>query len=259
MDIGELIAEINKYKSELERVLSRFIRGSETYNIHPSDDAAYRRKIIEVCDLLHDTLENNSYSVRISNLYEAGLQNYLCSPSYKSIEHIVGELGAVITRLERNPQIVHQRDNSDREKEAPRKCVFIGHGHSAVWREIKDFLVDRLHLEYIEFNRDPSAGKSYKERILEMLNASGFALIVMTAEDETKDGKLRARENVVHEAGPFQGRLGFERAIILREEACEQFSNIHGLVQIPFPHGNPGAAFEEITRTLEREGIIPGA
>jgi predicted nucleotide-binding protein len=43
--------------------------------------------------------------------------------------------------------------------------------------------------------------------------------------------------NVVHEAGLFQGRLGFERAIILLEEGCKSFSNIEGLGQIRFPKG----------------------
>ena len=137
------------------------------------------------------------------------------------------------------------------------KRVFIGHGHSADWKEIKDFVADRLGLEYEEFNRQPSAGKSNKERLEEMLNSSGFAIIIMTAEDETKDGKVRARENVVHEAGLFQGKLGFERAIILREERCEEFSNIEGLVQLQFPRGKIMAVSEEIRRTLEREGLIP--
>lgn len=67
----------------------------------------------------------------------------------------------------------------------------------------------------------------------------------MTGEDEV-DGKLRARENVVHEVGLFQGRLGFGRAIVLLEEGCEEFSNIQGLGQIRFPKGNISAKFEEI-------------
>jgi len=51
-----------------------------------------------------------------------------------------------------------------------------------------------------------------------MMNHAGIALLVLTAEDETADGKEVARQNVVHEAGLFQGRLGFARAIILLEE-----------------------------------------
>jgi predicted nucleotide-binding protein len=89
-----------------------------------------------------------------------------------------------------------------------------------------------------------------------MLEAAAVALIVMTAEDEQRDGKVRARENVVHEAGLFQGRLGFTKAIILLEDGCEEFSNIKGLGHIRFPKGNISACFEEIRRVLEREGLI---
>lgn len=48
-------------------------------------------------------------------------------------------------------------------------------------------------------------------------------------------------------------RLGFERAIILLEEGCAQFSNIHGLTHIAFPKGNLEPAFEKIRQVLERE------
>jgi predicted nucleotide-binding protein len=78
----------------------------------------------------------------------------------------------------------------------------------------------------------------------------------MTGEDEATDGALHARMNVVHEAGLFQGRLGFSRAIILLEVGCEEFSNIHGLGQIRFPKGNIKAVFEDVRQLLEREKIL---
>ena len=78
----------------------------------------------------------------------------------------------------------------------------------------------------------------------------------MTGEDELKDGTLQPRMNVVHEAGLFQGRLGFSRAIILLEQGCEEFSNIQGLGQIRFPKGNIKAVFEDVRLVLEREGIV---
>jgi len=62
--------------------------------------------------------------------------------------------------------------------------------------------------------------------------------------------------NVVHEAGLFQGRLGFTKAIVLLEDGCEEFSNIKGLGQIRFPKGNVKQAFEEIRQVLEREGLL---
>src|SRR6266446_5058935 len=45
--------------------------------------------------------------------------------------------------------------------------VFIGHGHSLVWRELKDFLEDRLGLSVDEFNRVPVAGVPTSARLSE--------------------------------------------------------------------------------------------
>lgn len=137
--------------------------------------------------------------------------------------------------------------------------VFIGHGRSALWRELKDFVQDRLALPWDEFNRVPVAGQATSSRLEAMLDEAAIALLVLTAEDEQSDGSVRARQNVVHEAGLFQGRLGFQRAIVLLEEGCDEFSNVHGLGQIRFPKDNIGAAFEEVRRVLEREGLIPEA
>lgn len=149
--------------------------------------------------------------------------------------------------------------NSDTlgEMDMSKTNVFIGHGRSPLWREVKDFVQERLKLPYDEFNRESTAGISTTERLSQMLDNAAFALLIMTGEDEAADGKKQARMNVIHEAGLFQGRLGFKKAIILLEAGCEDFSNIHGLVHIPFPKGNIAAAYEEIRRVLEREGVLP--
>lgn len=134
--------------------------------------------------------------------------------------------------------------------------VFIGHGGSRLWKDLKDFISDRLNLPWDEFNRVPVAGTTNIERLSQMLDSASLGLLVLTAEDEQADNTMNPRLNVVHEAGLFQGRLGFSRAIILLEEGCREFSNIHGLGQIRFPMGKIEATFEEIRRVLEREGLI---
>ncbi|MCP4546667.1 MAG: nucleotide-binding protein [bacterium] len=135
--------------------------------------------------------------------------------------------------------------------------IFIAHGRSSVWRDLRDLLAERLQLKWEEFNREPAAGLTTVERLESMLAGASFAFVVMSAEDEHADGTLHARENVIHEAGLFQGRLGFRRAIILVEDGCQEFSNIVGLSQIRFPSGDLLAKSEEIRRVLEREEIIP--
>lgn len=129
--------------------------------------------------------------------------------------------------------------------------VFIGHGRSLQWTHLRHFLMTRLGLSVDEFNQDVAAGLSTAERLEQMLSSAGFALLVMTAEDQGLDAKMHARPNVIHEIGLFQGRLGFDRAIILLEQGCEEFSNIHGLTQLRFPAGDIGARFEDVRRVLE--------
>ena len=162
------------------------------------------------------------------------------------------ELGKLIRRAVSHLTNLQQRERRDARKGTN---VFIGHGHSAAWKDLKDFIQDRLHLPWDEFNRIPNAGVTNIARLSEMLDSAAIAFFVMTGEDEQTDGSLHARMNVIHEAGLFQGRLGFKRAIVLLEEGCTEFSNIQGLGQIRFPRGNVKAIFEEIRRLLEREGL----
>lgn len=137
------------------------------------------------------------------------------------------------------------------------KRIFIGHGRSPLWRELKDFINDRLHLPCCdEFNREPTAGHTTTARLKEMMSDAAFAFLVMTAEEERSDATLHARPNVIHEVGLFQGHLGVERAIILLEEGCSEFSNIIGLSQIRFPKNDIAARFEEIRKVLEREELV---
>jgi predicted nucleotide-binding protein len=136
------------------------------------------------------------------------------------------------------------------------RTVFVGHGRSVQWLVLKDFLKDRLGLSVEEFNRISAAGISTQERLSDMLNECGFAFLVLTAEDMHADSSMHARENVIHEAGLFQGRLGWRRAIVLLEQDCDEFTNIVGLGQIRFDKGNITSCFEEIRRVLEREGFL---
>lgn len=164
-----------------------------------------------------------------------------------------GELGKILRRAAAHLQ---SQDRRKRDKPNLGTKVFVGHGRSHAWKDLKDFIQDRLGLRWDEFNRVPIAGITNIARLSEMLSDAAIAFLVLTAEDEQIDGTVRARENVIHEAGLFQGKLGFTKAILILEEGCEEFSNIHGLGQIRFPKGNIDAVFESVRLVVEREGLI---
>jgi len=131
--------------------------------------------------------------------------------------------------------------------------IFIGHGHDKQWRDLKDHLHEKHGFNVTAYEIGPRAGLSVKEVLETMLNESSFAVLVLTGEDITTYGELHARENVIHELGLFQGKLGFRRAIALLEEGVHEFSNIFGLNQIRFSKGNILETFGDVLATIKRE------
>lgn len=134
---------------------------------------------------------------------------------------------------------------------APPLKIFIGHGRSSDWRSLKDALQDHHGFEVEAFETKPRAGYTIPEVIESMAQGNALALMVLTAEDEQFDGSVRARENVVHEVGYFQGRLGNKRAILIMEDGVNEFSNIHGIVHLPYK--NIREVTGEVLAVIKRE------
>ncbi|MGO4184626.1 TIR domain-containing protein [Paenibacillus sp. TAF43_2] len=135
-------------------------------------------------------------------------------------------------------------------------AVFIGHGRSKLWARVKTFLHDDFGINSFTFESETHVGESIVPVLEGFLERASFAIVILTAEDETADGTIRARQNVVHEAGLFQGRLGFKKAILLRQDGLDNFSNVDGLQYIGFTGDNIEQTFYELTRVLKREGVI---
>ncbi len=175
---------------------------------------------------------------------------------YRAIEHSFAICRTAADLARKGASHLERKSRKRVRESSVGTNVFLGHGRAGAWRELKDFIQDRIRLPWDEFNRVPVAGVTNIARLSEMLDAAAIAFLVMTAEDEMADGTSQARMNVIHEAGLFQGRLGFGRAIVMLEEGCTEFSNVAGLGQIRFPKGSIAAAFEDVRRVLEREGLI---
>lgn len=134
--------------------------------------------------------------------------------------------------------------------------VFIGHGRSKLWARLQIILKDDLNLKTLTFEDETRTGGNIVNILEGFLEKASFAILIMTGEDETSDGKSRARQNVIHEAGLFQGRLGFDKVIILKQDGVEEFSNIAGLQYIPFSNDNIEQVFYELQRKFKKLGLI---
>ena len=129
--------------------------------------------------------------------------------------------------------------------------VFISHGRSPDWREVQAYVEKDVGLATLELAQEANQGRTILEKLwVESSNCSS-AVIVMTGDDLDADGRARARENVIHEIGFFQGRYGLSRICLLHEEGVSIPSNIHGLVYTPFPKGYVSATFGLLHRELK--------
>ncbi len=148
------------------------------------------------------------------------------------------------------PKCAVPTESKPTEKEP---TVFIGHGQSQQWRDLKDHLHEKHGYKIEAYEVGARAGHAIRDILEEMLSKSSFAIIVMTGEDRDDQGRMHPRDNVIHELGLFQGRIGFPRAIVLLEEGAEEFSNIHGIQQIRYSRNNIKETFGEVLATLKRE------
>jgi predicted nucleotide-binding protein len=133
-------------------------------------------------------------------------------------------------------------------------AVFIGHGGgSQEWRELEQYLRNHMGYRTEAYETEPRGGDDIRKILDQMMTRSDFAFLVMSAEDQQPDGTLRGRQNVVHETGLAQGRLGWKRAVVMLENGAEDYSNLAGVQQIRFDKGHISAAFGSVVATLKHE------
>ncbi|MGA3288133.1 MAG: nucleotide-binding protein [Bacteroidota bacterium] len=133
--------------------------------------------------------------------------------------------------------------------EKPRR-VFISHGRNQDWLQVQVYIEKDVKVQTLELAQEPNKGRTVLQKLGEESDKCSFAVIVMTGDDDLGVGAPRARENVMHEIGFFQGKYGLERVCLLYEEGTNIPSNIHGLVYIPFPKGYVNATFGPLQREL---------
>lgn len=129
--------------------------------------------------------------------------------------------------------------------------VFVTHGHSSDWREVQAFIEKDAGLATIELAQEPNRGLTLIEKLLENASRCDSAVIVMTGDDVINVDEVRARENVIHELGFFQGKYGRGKVIMLHEEGVNIPTNLAGVAYIPYPKRTIASALYVLQRELK--------
>lgn len=139
--------------------------------------------------------------------------------------------------------------------EPPNK-IFVAHGRGHDWEKLIAILKNwKLPVE--SFESQSNAGKLVTTRWQEMLSSARVAFAVMTPDDPSADVAVkRARQNVIHEIGLCHARLGIADTIVLIAKGVEEFSNIAGVLYVPFRKGKLEKEEGKIRDCLVVRGIL---
>ncbi len=140
--------------------------------------------------------------------------------------------------------------NESKEIKRPNR-IFISHGSSKDWMQIQNYIEKDLKIDTLELAQEPNKGRTVLQKLNEESDKCSYCVVVMTGDDLISEGEVRARENVMHEIGFFQGKYGLDKVCLLYEEGTNIPSNIHGLVYIPFPKNIIDAVFGSLSRELK--------
>lgn len=129
-------------------------------------------------------------------------------------------------------------------------AIFISYGHNELLMlKLKSFISEKLEKRILVLSEIANKGMTIVEKLEAASERCNKAIVLLTKDDETRDGGMRARQNVVHEIGFFQGKYGRENVILLCEDGVELFSNISGIVYYKFDEDH----FDEIYELLRSE------
>ena len=206
-------------------------------------------------------------------LYSEKIWSFFCLYNHKAMQHkLILNNNATALRIFKlscelknlpKEQLVYEIDffkaNSQlkpQSKSNGQGHIFIGHGRSKLWARLQIHLKDDLNLKILSYESESRTSETIINILDDFLNKASYAILILTAEDETSDGGIRARQNVIHEAGLFQGRLGFNQVVLLKQDKTEDFTNIDGLQYISFNGDKIEQTFYELDRTLKKLKII---
>jgi predicted nucleotide-binding protein len=240
------LQELSIEQTNLQIRMRRVDVFQDVWNFDNDDEffALYRKE--EIHQALYWASESKRDKIFELEFSLSGTSIKVCMPTRAEVERVFNYIESVVRSC---------RLSEEQRSQQLRKWlrIFIGHGHSPVWRDLKDHLTDQHKFRVEAYETEPRAGQHIVEILNKAKKSTGFAILVMTGDNTDADGNKHARENVIHETGLFQGKLGFKRAIVLLEEDCAHFSNNSGIHYISFPKGNIGAKFGEIIATIHRE------
>lgn len=187
-------------------------------------------------------IPDNDYKKEYENAYYMGNMfgsDDIVKDEKKTIKLKIEKLESIIERLSIIPDEKQGiLEITPQDKSSISNKIFIVHGHDSAIKEATARTLTKLGLEPIILHEQADGGRTIIEKFEENSSEVGFAVILLTADDDGKakketSYKSRARQNVVFEMGYFVGRLGRNWVFLLLAEGVEKPGDLDGIVYTP--------------------------
>jgi hypothetical protein len=100
----EMIEILDRYRSELEDIISRFKSTRDGRHIEPKDHGRFTELVLELRDLFNDAfVDGHRHSNPLIRAYNDSVSNFYESPSYRGVEDVKGVVASALVRVQRNP------------------------------------------------------------------------------------------------------------------------------------------------------------
>jgi predicted nucleotide-binding protein len=200
---------------------------------------------------VHGYLVLNGSDSEIVKRFNSLADGALLIPDRKEGLKQLLDLASIIVEMLKSGVLAHTTQTKTTKARYGITKLFVGHGQNPAWSRVENHLEKDLGLKVEAFETIPRTAQHIVDILKGLLDECDAAVIVMTADDKTAEGTIRARQNVIHEAGLFQGRHGFNRVVLFQQEGTEDFSNIAGLQVVRF-NQRVEEGFYELDRAIRK-------
>ena len=152
-------------------------------------------------------------------------------------DEFLGVLASIKSEIELYPSTQSHIDGCTIQNKAKTNKIFIVHGHNNEMKLAVARTIEQLGLHPIILHEQPNKGRTIIEKFEKLSEDVGFAIVLLSAADAMKDGKYRARQNVILELGYFIAKLGRDNVIALYDTSPSDIeipSDITGVLYEPY-------------------------
>jgi Predicted nucleotide-binding protein containing TIR-like domain len=145
------------------------------------------------------------------------------------------------------------------QSSSPKNAIFVGHGKNKIpLQQLTKFLTE-YHIPHKVAIEEPNRGRPISQKVAELMNECGAAIIIFTADEEFKNAAgetiYRPSENAIFELGAASALYG-SRVVIFKEVGVTFPTNFRDIGYIEFEKDRLESKVNELFRELIGFGLI---